>query len=188
MEELNLCTDAFTVYYSTHKVIEKMSTRDPQTAIEMYLALMNFAFYGEEYKGENLIVEMFMDQQYPLIEKQNERYNKAIKGGQSKKEQIPWEEIVAAAQTGQYSSLASLGQKFGTSGQNIGRRMQSHGTTLKQLIDAGKAQSKLSETNFETNDQNSSNVRNFPPIETNFNNNNNREFVSMDQSKLDILL
>ena len=154
----------------------------------MYMALMNFAFYGQEYKGDNLIVEMFMDQQYPLIEKQNERYNKAIKGGQSKKDQIPWEEIEAAAMTGQYTSLASLGQKFGTSGQNIGRRMQSHGTTLKQLIENGKVQSKLSETNFETNDQNSSNVRNFPPIETNFNNNNNREFVSMDLSKLDQLL
>ena len=186
----NLCAEGFTIYLSTYEALVQLAESDPKLAFEYFAALANYNFYGEEYNGANIMVKLMAQQQYPLIEKQRERYNKSIKGGQSKKEQIPWEDIVAAAQTGEYTTLQALGVRFGTSGQNIGRRLKNHNTSLAELIEQGK--NEMIEP-IEPNETNSANLKlsnekfrtfeNFEPIgtpflspetnPTNSNNNNN---------------
>lgn len=134
----NLCAEGFLIYFSVYDAIKQIGQSDPKLAFEYFAALADYNFYGEEYKGSNIMVKVMAEQQYPLIDKQRERYNQSVKGGQSKKEQIPWEDIVAAAQSGEYTTLQALGVRFGTSGQNIGRRLKTHNVSLNELIEQGR--------------------------------------------------
>lgn len=152
----NLCAEGFLIYLSVYNAIKQIGQSDPKLAFEYFAALADYNFYGIEYEGSNIMVKVMAEQQYPLIDKQRERYNKSVKGGQAKKQQIPWEDIVAAAKSGEYTTLESIGVKFGTSGQNIGRRLKTHNLTLDELIEQGRTErnnsNRLDETvrTFET--------------------------------------
>lgn len=182
MDSENLCATGYTIYLSVHEAILELGKSNPALAFEYYKALANYNFYNEEYQGDNVMIRLMAKQQYPLIDNQRARYNKSIKGGQSKREQIPWEKIEAAAKTGQFHTLQSLGVYFGTSGQNIGKRMKNKGTSLPELIQKGIDEvletKSENENNFETNGQTfSSFATNFVP-ETNPTNTNTNTIIS----------
>lgn len=187
----NLCAEGFLIYLSVYEAIKQIGQSDPKLAFEYFAALADYNFYGVEYKGSNIMIKVMAEQQYPLIDKQRERYNQSVKGGQSKKEQIPWDDIVAAAQSGEYTTLQALGVRFGTSGQNIGRRLKTHNITLNELIEQGRNEMNQSKPTdqtvrtFETNDSKGTPFH-FPetnPTNTNNNTNNITTIQNNDSVK-----
>ena len=176
----NICNEAFTLLLSTYNAIKQMAQLDVNSAFEYFAALADYNFYGKEYSGSNIMIKIMAEQQYPLIDKQNERYNKAIKAGQSKQKQIPWEDIEAAARTGKFDTYQALGVHFGTSGQNIGRRFKTKGLTLADLIETSDDVSFENSEPFETIETKSSN---FHSPETNPKNKNKSNNVCFDETK-----
>ena len=132
--DTNKCADGFMIYLSIHEAIIELGKTNPKDAFEYYQALANYNFYNEEYNGDNPMIKIMAKQQYPLIDNQRERYSKAVKGGRNKKDQIDWNELLEAAKSGQFQTLQSLGEHFGTSGQNIGKRLKYHNLKLADLI------------------------------------------------------
>ena len=139
-----ICADGFLIYLSTHQTIERIARKDPQLALELYLALARYNFYGEEYTGDDLLVESVFNSEKEHFDRQRDRYAKAKNGGR-KNETIPFETILATIATGKYTTLAAVGEALGTSGQNIGRRLKTQNLDFKQLVK--QALSRLPEEN-----------------------------------------
>lgn len=132
-DESEVCATGYTIYYTTHHLIEQMAERSPEQALEFYLAVSRYNFYGEYYNGTDFMVKYLFEQQVPLIDKQREKYAKAKQGGRNG-ESIPFETILATIGSGQYTTLVAVGEALGTSGQNIGKRLKARGMDFKELV------------------------------------------------------
>lgn len=132
-DDSEVCAEGYTIYYSNQKVIENLARQNPQQALEFYLAISRYNFYGEEYTGSDYIVAALFATQKPLIEKQREKYAKAVHGGQ-KNASIDLAAIVSAIKTGQYKSMSKVGEHFGVTGQAIGQRLKRAGLDFKTLL------------------------------------------------------
>lgn len=143
-DESEVCAEGFLIYLSTHQTIERIAAKAPLEALQVYLALSRYNFYGEEYTGDSLLVESVFNSERQHIDNQRSRYAKAKQGGR-KGETIPFDEILSTIATGRYSTLAAVGEALGTSGQNIGKRLKNQGYDFKQLL--AQAQSQLRNAN-----------------------------------------
>ena len=146
-DESEICAEGYMLYYTTHHLIEQMAEQDPNQALEFYLAIARYNFYGEIYTGPNFMIKYLFEQQVPLIDKQRDRYAKAKQGGKNG-ESISFDAILAAISTGKYTTLAAVGEALGTSGQNIGKRLKTKGYDFKTLLkQAQMAENESSEVN-----------------------------------------
>lgn len=194
-DDADAYAEGYTIYYSNQKVIENLARQNPQQALEFYLAISRYNFYGEEYTGDDYIVQALFTTQKPLIEKQREKYAKAVHGGQ-KNATIDLADIVAAIKTCQYKSMSKLGEHFGVSGQAIGQRLKRAGLDFKTLIaeaekskDAAQvdasslgsvAQKSKDAATIESNFSKVERIETF--VERNPNNNNNNNYnITMKQ-------
>ena len=139
-DESEKCADGFLLYYSTYCAIEEIlqEDRDPDSALETFIALCRYNFYGEEYNGTNRITRALFRTERQHIDNQRAKYSKAKQGGRAG-ERIPFETILQTIATGQYTTLSAVGEALGTSGQNIGKRLKGRGMDFKELLKAAAA-------------------------------------------------
>lgn len=160
-DESERCAEGYLLYFSTYRALEAMAQNNPEDALQAFIALCRYNFYGEEYKGTNSAANLVFMMEKEHIDSQRVRYAKAKQGGRAG-ETIPFDTILSTIATGQYTTLASVGEALGTSGQNIGKRLKNQGFDFKQLVK--QAQEKLHNPN-ET--QHSNETVNFETFETN---------------------
>lgn len=107
---------------------------DEATRLRIYEAIMNYMFYGIEYKGDDPAVNMAMVLAGPIIKKSIVKYENGKKGGRPKKNKDKPEKKDVANTSEKSSCRGSNKDSYGRNG-NVKLSMNEYNTLVKSYCE-----------------------------------------------------